>query len=62
MWGEQGIQVEDELGQRDYGVGKWEMGARTLHVGRCLEVSGLCTETIRKLVLHSAGEGEQGIR
>jgi len=37
--------------------------ARTLHVGGCLEGDRLCAvepETIRKLILHGAGEGEEG--
>jgi len=62
MWGERKIKAEDELGQRDLALGDGLLGARTLHVGRCLEVSGLCTQTIRKLVWHGAVEGEQGIR
>ena len=45
------------------GVTDGLLGARTLHVGRCLEGDRLCAvepETIRKLILHGAGEGEEG--
>lgn len=52
--------VEDELGQRDYGVGKILRGIRTLQVARFLEVSELYTETIRKFVMHGTGKGEKG--
>ena len=57
MWCERRIEVEDELGYRDYGVGKWLFGARTLDADNSLDVSGLCTEAIRKLVFRGTGEG-----
>ena len=58
MWGERGIKVGDELGQRDYGVERCLLGTRTLQMVRFSEVSELYTETIREVVLHGAGKGE----